>query len=104
MASRVTLPPKYTSDVRKYTADFTSLLAVGETISSATVTASVFSGTDPTPSAILSGSATYSTPTVTQVITGGVLGVIYELKFVCTTSASQTLVLTGYLVIMQDLT
>lgn len=83
--------------------NFTSQLAVGETISSATVTASVYTGVDANPSAIISGSATISGAVVSQKITGGVLGVIYELLCAAVTSAGQTIQLAGYLAIIPDL-
>lgn len=100
MASRVELPPKYLAETAKYEFDFAGLLASAETISTQSVTAIVHSGTDPSPSSIVSGSASASGTVVTQAITGGVLGVIYELTCTITTSASQTLVLTGYLAIV----
>ena len=79
--------------------DFAQYLAVGETISSASVTATVYSGTDASPSSIISGGATSSGAQVTQTITGGVIGVTYILTCVITTSASKTFVLDGYLTV-----
>lgn len=72
-------------------------LATGETISSATVTATVHSGTDATPSAIISGAVTISGSTVTQKIIGGVSGVVYKLRCSATTSASRTLIIPALL-------
>jgi hypothetical protein len=79
--------------------DFAQSLAVGETISSQSVTAVVYSGTDASPSSIISGAATSSGSQVTQTITGGVVGVTYVLACVITTSASKTFVLDGYLTV-----
>lgn len=93
--NRVELPNKLSGEVKNYTFDFTSLLASGETISTQAVTAAVYSGTDATPSAIISGAASASGSVVTQKITGGTTGVIYELTCTITTSAGQTLILTG---------
>ena len=98
--NRVELPNKTSTEVKNLTFDFSSLLASGETISTKTVTAAVYSGTDATPSGIISGSASNSGAVVTQAITGGTVGVIYELTCTVTTSASQTLVLVGYMAVI----
>lgn len=82
--------------------DFTSKLAAGETISTKVVTATVLSGVDPTPSAIVNGAATSSGSIVTQSITAGVLGVFYLLVCKITTSLSQTLSLGGVLLVEPD--
>lgn len=103
MATRQTLPAKFLGETVKYEFDFAGQLAQGETISTATVAAAVYSGTDASPSSIVSGSASISGSVVTQAITAGVLGVIYELTCTITTSASQTLQMTGYLPIAQKL-
>ena len=97
---RADLPPKLAGEVANYTFDFSSDLASGETISTKVVTAAVYSGTDASPSGIISGSATSSGAIVTQKITGGVLGVIYELLCQITTSAGQTLQQIGLLAII----
>lgn len=98
--SRLTLEPKYAAEVKKQVFDFASVLAVGETISTQTVTAAVYSGTDASPSALISGSATASGTKVTQTITGGLAGVVYTITCSITTSLSQTLRLMGYLTIL----
>ena len=97
MSSRVDFAPKLQGATVKYVFDFSSLLAVGETISTQAVTAAVYSGTDASPSSIVSGSATASGAQVTQAITAGVTGVIYQLTCAITTSASQTLQLIALL-------
>lgn len=100
--SRVTLNCKVVNETRKETFDFTSRLAIGETISSATVTCTVYSGTDATPSSVISGVATISGTKVTQLVTAGVLGVIYLLTCAATTSAGQILELQAFLPIVPD--
>jgi hypothetical protein len=100
---RIVLPPKLLGASQNVTFDFTSSLAVGETITSQSVTASVFSGTDPSPSSILSGVATSAGSVVTQLVTGGVAGTVYELLCTANTSASQTLQLSAYLAVIPDL-
>lgn len=98
--NRVEIEAKYVSETRNQVFDFISYLAIGETLSSASVAATVYSGTDASPSALISGSASISGTKVTQVITNGTLGVTYLLKCTAVTSASQTLVLEGYLVVV----
>jgi hypothetical protein len=75
-------------------------LAVGETLSTASVTAATYTGTDAAPSALISGSAVISGEKVTQLIVDGVEGVVYLLVCVVTTSLSETLTRTGYLAIV----
>ncbi len=84
--------------------DFISRLAVGETILSQSVTASVWSGVDPSPSALISGVASVINGTqVQQLLTAGVLGVIYELLCKVTTSLGQNLEISAYLAIIPEL-
>jgi len=99
--SRIVIPPILKNVKQNLSQfDFSSLLAIGETISTQTVTASVYSGTDASPSNIISGAATVSGGIVTQLIdTTGT----YELLAAVTTSAGQTLHLSGYLTITLDL-
>lgn len=101
-STRVIFDPKRASEGKNFPFDFISLLASGETISSQVVTATVWSGVDATPNAIVSGSATVSGTIVTQKIVNGVSGVIYLLKCAITTSASQTLALEGLLAILPE--
>jgi hypothetical protein len=102
--NRVIIPSKYVgSTVLLDQFNFLSMLAVGETISTAVFTASVYSGVDASPSSVISGSATVATPTPTQKVTGGVAGVIYEILCTVTTNGGQTLLLAGYLAITPDL-
>ena len=102
MSRRVEMPAKIASEVKSYTCDFSDLLG-SETISTQTVTATVYSGTDSNPSAIISGSASKSGSIVTQLITGGVAGVIYDVTWAITTSGGQTLKKSGYLAVVPDL-
>lgn len=100
---RQELPPKLSGDIANVTFDFTSRLGASETISTQSVAASVYSGTDATPSGLISGAATASGAVVTQKLTGGVVGVIYELLCTITTSAGQTLVMSALLAVVPDL-
>lgn len=100
-STRTIIPPKTDSSIITLTFDFTSQLAAGETLSTATVTATVYSGTDLVID-IFSGSPAASNGLVTQKVKAGVLGVIYTLLCSVTTSASQTLEQAGYLAIIPD--
>lgn len=101
---RTVQQPKRQGEVKLYSWDFSSLLATSETISSQSVSASVYSGTDSSPSLIINGAATVSGNIVSQSITAGVVGVVYQLKCQITTSLSQTLQLVSFLVIEPDIT
>lgn len=100
--SRVILPAKLLGETVSEVFDFTSRLAPAETISTQSVGAVTYSGTDASPSSIISGSASASGQKVTQKITGGVLGVTYLLLCVITTSAGQTLELSAFMTIIPD--
>ncbi len=102
--SQQVLVSKLASEVKLITADFTSQLPIGVTISSKVATATVYSGVDASPSSLISGSATSSGAIVSQKVTGGVLGVLYELLFTITTSDAQTLLMTAFLAVVPDLT
>ena len=99
MTSRIILPEKRSSETLLVPFNFLSALTVGTTISSASVTATVYSGTDASPSAIISGSATISGAIITQKIVAGTAGVTYLLAAAATTSDGQVLVLNAYLVV-----
>lgn len=81
--------------------DLAPELSVGETLSSPSVTVSVYCGVDPTPSAVISGAATVSGTTVKQLLTGGVLGNVYEVQVTANTSLGQVLVAQAFLAITQ---
>ena len=89
-------------EIRNLAFDFQNLLASGVTLSTASDwVATVKSGTDATPSDIVSGSASISGTKSIQTIdaTAGEEGVTYWLRAVVTTSDSQTLSLIGTLTI-----
>lgn len=100
--SLVILKGKPLGETRNEVFDFISRLAVSETLSTASVAATVYSGTDASPSSVVSGSASISGTKVTQKLTGGVLGVTYLIVCTVTTSAGQTLLLQGFLTITPD--
>lgn len=104
MANRVELLPKFSGETKPYQVDFLSELPNGVTISSASVTASVQTGNDSDPQNIVSGSASISGTLVTQVITGGVAGAIYQLIYSAVGSDSNTYQLLGVLAVLSGLT
>lgn len=97
MIPRIEFESKLSGETVTLTFPFT--LPEGATISSATVVASVYSGTDSNPSAILSGSDSTSGSNILQKVTGGVEGVIYQLLCSATLSDGQILQLAGYLAV-----
>lgn len=101
--SRVILPPKLQGETVTIPFDFISRLSPSETIVSAVCTCSTYSGTDALPNSVISGTATISGTIVNQLITVGVLGVIYALLAKATTSLGQVIELSAYLVIIPDL-
>jgi hypothetical protein len=133
MSGRLIFNGKRQSETVLESFPFTGALGTTETITSATVTASVYSGNDPYPQGIIAGAGTpitaengtvlsaengqillidpapaanpptISGQTVTQLITGGVVGTIYELSCLARTSLSQVRGVYGYYAIVPDL-
>lgn len=103
MLTRVDFPPKPASSTESYTVDFVDAIPAGDSISTKSVAASVYSGTDASPSAIISGSASSSGTQVTQKVTGGTVGVMYQLTWTVVTAAGLTLKKIGFLAIAPDL-
>lgn len=91
---------KYVSEDLLLTWDFASQITVGETLLGATVSASVYSGTDATPSNIISGNESISGSVVTQKIIDGTAGVQYYVDCAVTTSLGQVLVIRSFLSVL----
>lgn len=101
--NQLTFPAKAVDETQPYVVNFSDRLQFGENINGAAVSVSVFSGTDPSPSSLLSGTATYdSSGNVTQVLTGGVVGVIYNVAYIVTGTASHNYVKVGQLAVLSD--
>ena len=103
MPNKSIQPSKFTGSTKSFLWDFLSDLAVSETLSTATVTISVYSGTDASPGSMISGAASISGSQVSQKLTGGVLGVIYEALCTVTTSLGQTLEQSSFIAVVPDL-
>ena len=82
-----------------FTFDFTAALGVGETILSAAVSSAVISGVDPGAAAMVDGAPQLGAGLVSQKIQAGISGNRYKLIADITTSAGQTLMLAGGLLI-----
>ena len=83
--------------------DFISQLAPNETIVSATCSCTVYTGNDPFPQNMIVGAANIQGTVVSQLVTGGVLGTIYEILAAASTSLGQTIELSAYLAVIPDL-
>lgn len=97
------LRPKLAGETATYTFDFTSSLGASETLLTQSVTAAVYSGTDASPSSIVSGGASAAAGVVSQKLTGGLAGVLYQLLCLVTTSLGQTLELSAVLAVVPAL-
>lgn len=103
MTYRTLFEPKAPTSSFQAVFDFALDLAIGETLSAASTTATCYSGSDTSPSSLISGSASVSGKQITQKIIGGVSGNVYLLTCTATTSLSQTLVREGYLAVTPTL-
>lgn len=87
------LASKATTALEPYVVNFSDKLQFGEGINGAAVTVSVHSGVDPSPLSLLDGTVTYdASGNVSQNITGGLAGVIYNLVYLCTGTGSHNYV------------
>lgn len=94
--------PKASTESRVIIADLASAMNPGDTLVSATVTCVVWSGTDASPSSMISAAASTTTTKVTQKVIGGVNGNIYLLTFTGTTAAGATVKGTMYLAVLDQ--
>jgi hypothetical protein len=96
--SNLVFASKDPSEVDDRGLDFSALLETGETLTGTpSVTVTVLTGTDASPSSLLSGSATIEGTVVWQRYTGGTAGVTYRCKYSVATSTSRTLIACGLL-------
>jgi SUMO ligase MMS21 Smc5/6 complex component len=99
---RVIIPSKQSSETLLQAFDFTSLLGQlsTTTISSATSTIAVYSGTDPSPPSLTNS---ISGLVVTVTLSGGVSGVIYLVTVTATASTGAIVSLQGFLAVVPGL-
>lgn len=95
--------PKKVGEVVTIPFDFVGDLAPGETLLTAAITASVYSGVDTNPSDIKSGSPTIVGSKIHQNVRRGLSGVIYGILCRVTTSLGQTLDMSAYCTIITNL-
>lgn len=101
--NQLIFPAKAVGETQPYVVNFSDRLQFGEAINGAAVTVTVFSGTDPNPTSLLSGSATFdSSGNVTQVLTAGVVGVVYNIAYVVTGTNSHNYVKVGQLAVLSN--
>jgi hypothetical protein len=101
--NQVIFPAKAVGETQPYVVNFSDRLQFGESINGAAVAISVFSGTDPNPNGLLSGTATYDAEgNVTQVLTAGLAGVLYSVVFTVTGTGSHNYVKVGQLAVVSD--
>ena len=98
----LTFPAKSVGEAYPITVSFVDVLQGAETINGASCSVLVSSGTDASPSSMLSGAITFTTTTVTQVIQGGIAGVIYILVFTVTATGSHNYVKIGRQAVLVD--
>jgi len=94
---------KITTENEQFTFNFSTVMSTGETISLATSTVEVVSGTDASPTAILVGSPVISGQQVAQRISGGLDGVIYRIEITSTTSATNVYTIVADLPVLSPL-
>ena len=94
---------KLTTENELFTFDYSSIIAVTETILTAACKVQVKDGYDENPNAILQGSPAIETPRVTQRVAGGISGNTYRLEMTVTTSYSNVYTLVGDLPIYTPL-
>ena len=101
---RVLIPPKQVAETVYQPFDFTSQLGQFSTttISSASVTIAVYSGTDPTP-LLTAGSASISGLVVTVPLSSGVNGVLYLVTVKATASTGDIRTLQGFVAVVDSL-
>jgi hypothetical protein len=94
--------PKRTGETIALTFDFVNVLGSTETISSATWSVEVVEGVDASPSNMIQGSETVIATKVSQLITGGIDGVVYRMVCQADTSTGQEIQGTALLAVKDD--
>jgi len=98
--NRITWEAKYADSAKLYTFDFTSQLALGETISTAVASAASFSAA--AGATVTLGTPAISGARVSVLVSAGTEGAIFLIACNITTSLSQTLVQGAYLPVIPE--
>lgn len=93
---RIVIPPGKLGDDFDIPFDFISGLDPGVVLVSATVTCSLYSGTDPNPAALIDGPASVSGTIAFQAVKPTILGNVYDLSCAGVTSTGETVILDAY--------
>jgi hypothetical protein len=93
---RIVIPPGKLGDDFSIPFDFISGLTPGVVLTSATVTATLYSGTDPSPQSIIDGPASVSGTIAFQPVKPTILGNVYDLSCAGVTSSGETVILDAY--------
>jgi hypothetical protein len=99
---RVVLLSKKVSETKPVTVDFLSRIPVSDGIRAASCSCSVYTGLDPAAASMVSGPAAISGTKVTQLLSAGVAGVLYQLKVQVTTYSFNTIIISGYFIVKAD--
>lgn len=102
MSFREEFGPLLTGEIVNLTFDYTGLLGFGETITSARITAAVYSGDDDNPANILNGALSIVGSKVQQRVSPPIPGNIYILTCAAVTNNAQSLKLQGYLAVLPE--
>lgn len=105
MTQDVLLPSKQVVDTISSIYPFQDVMTFGEVITGAVCSVIVYTGTDGNPSLILSGTPNFSSSgglSVTQNLTAGLSGVIYQIVCTVVTSLSNTFVKNAYLAVINS--
>jgi hypothetical protein len=100
---RVILNPKKAGETIPEPFNFLSSLSPGEVIVSAFTACSVYTGVDPNASSMILGGTSVNSPVCTQEVTGGVVGVMYELLCTALTNFQNIIEQSAFLAIEPDL-
>lgn len=92
-----TFSTKDPDEVWQLSVDFSKILASGETISSSTWSVTAYTGTDASPSSILSGIPSIVGTKSKHTVIDGLDGVVYRIKATAETSLGNTYVGIGFL-------
>lgn len=88
---------KMPAEIKTVALDFSGVIPAGDSIASMVAVMAVLSGTDASPSSLLSGAPVKVGDVVTQKVVGGVVGVDYELSITVTTTAGLKFTSSGLL-------
>lgn len=101
--TRLELKAKAPGATATYTFDFLSSLLPAESLSAATVTVTVYSGTDTNPSAVFVSRTLVGRSQVAITLDDGLGGVMYSVTCTATSNLSNIYTMTGILPVLESL-